>query len=87
MLVFDYGERRHVMLDVYSCKNEDFALQSASYEFTDYDGIMESSGVCSIYKHQIDTVIEPKHKGDYILKITYKILDETLIEVIGITVM
>lgn len=45
------------------------------------------TGACSIYEHQIDTVIEPKHKGDYTLKITYKILDEILIETIGITVM
>ena len=75
------------MLDVFSCKNEDFTLQSASYELLDDSGNPESSGVCSIYEHQIDTVVEPKHKGDYTLKITYKILDETLIEMIGITVM
>lgn len=87
MLVFDFGERRHVMIDVYSCKSESFEIQSASYEFLDDVGNVESSGACSIYEHQIDTVIEPKRKGHYTLKITYKILDETLIEIIGITVM
>ena len=68
MLVFDFGERRHVMLDVYSCKNEDFTLQSASYEILDDTGNIESSGACSIYEHQIDTVIEPKHKGKLYVK-------------------
>ena len=68
-------------------KNEKFEIQSASYEFTDDDGNIESSGVCSIYEHQIDMVLEPKHKGDYLLKVTYKILDETLVEPIGITVV
>ena len=56
-------------------------------ELADCSGKIESQDVCSIYEHSIDTIVEPKHKGDYMLKITYKILDETLIEVIGITVM
>lgn len=87
MLVFDFGERRHIIVDVFSKKCEEFNLQSASYEFMDDDGNIESSGACSIYEHQIDLVLEPKHKGDYLLKVTYKILDETLIEPIGITVI
>lgn len=87
MLVFDFGERRHVMLDVYSCKNEDFEIQSATYELSDGDGNIEDSGACSIYENTLDIVVEPKHTGRYTLKITYKILDETLIEQIGITVM
>lgn len=87
MLVFDLGERRHIMLDVYSCKSEDFNIQSASYEFYDGQGQLEDSGVCSIYEHQIDIVVEPKKRGRYKLKITYSILDEILIELIGIAVM
>lgn len=87
MLVFDFGERRHVILDVYSCKNEKFEIQSASYELLNDSGGIENASACSIYEHQIDVVIEPKHKGEYMLKITYNILDETLIENIGIMVM
>lgn len=87
MLIFDFGERRHVMLDVYSCKNEDFELQQATYELSDGDGNIEDSGACSIYENTLDIVVEPKHAGEYTLKITYKILDETLIEPIGIAVM
>lgn len=75
------------MLDVFSCKNEKFEIQTASYEFLDNIGNIESSGTRSIYEHQIDTVIEPKRKYDYTLKIAYKILDEILIEMIGITAM
>ena len=88
MLIFDFGERRHVILDVYSSKNESFSISEATYELIREDsGEIESSGACSIYEHQIDTVVEPESVGDYTLKITYKILDEVLIEQIGITVM
>ena len=87
MLIFDFGERRHVILDVYSAKNESFSISEATYELIRGDREIESSGACSIYEHQIDTVIEPEQVGDYTLKITYKILDEVLIEPIGITVM
>lgn len=87
MLIFDFGERRHVILDVYSCKNEKFEIQSASYELLNDSGEIENASACSIYEHQIDVVIEPKQKGEYMLKITYHILDETLIENIGIMVM
>lgn len=87
MLVFEFGERRHVILDVYSCKNESFEIQQASYEFFNSDGTVEASGVCSIYEHQIDIVIEPQKRGWYMLKITYRILDEILIEQIRVTVM
>ena len=87
MLVFNFGERRHVMLDVYSCKNENFEIQSATYELSDDDKNIEDSGACSVYLNTLDIVVEPKHTGKYMLKITYKILDETLIEPIGITVM
>ena len=87
MLIFDFGERIHVMLDVFSCKNEEFEIQSASYELSYGAGGVEETGVCSIYEHKIDTVVEPKQRGKYTLKITYHILDETLIELIGITVM
>lgn len=88
MLIFDFGEKRHIILDVYSCKNEPFRISEATYELIlEPEKISESSGACSIYEHQIDTVIEPKKTGKYLLKITYKILDEILIEQIGITVM
>lgn len=87
MLIFDFGERRHIMLDVYSCKNESFEIQQASYELLDSNEEIESSGACSIYEHQIDTVIEPENRGSYTLKVTYRILDEILIEMIGIMVM
>ena len=89
MLIFDFGERRHVILDVYSSKNESFSISEATYELIRDDDTkeVEASGACSIYEHQIDTVIEPELVGDYTLKITYKILDEVLIEPIGITVM
>lgn len=86
MVVFDFGETRHVKLIIHSTKNEDFRIISANY-ILKKDGKIESQGISSIFEHIIDTVITPKEKGDYTLQITYKIADEVLIENIGVTVL
>lgn len=31
MVVLDYGERRHIKIEVYSCKDEFFEIKEASY--------------------------------------------------------
>lgn len=88
MLIFNLGERRHILVDIYNCKNSDFEIQEATYELIYNDTKeIEESGVCSVYEHRLDAVIEPKNQGEYTLEITYKVLDETLIEPIGIAVM
>lgn len=88
MLIFNLGERRHVLIDISNKKTNDFEIQQATYDLI-YDDTeeIEESGVCSICEHRLDTVIEPKKQGEYLLKITYKVFDETLIEPIGIAVM
>lgn len=45
------------------------------------------NGICNIIAHLIDTVIEPKEKGEYQLIVTYKIADETLIDAVKVVVM
>ena len=88
MLIFDLGERRHVLIDISNKKTNDFEISHATYDLI-YDDTeeVEESGVCAISEHRLDVVLEPKKAGDYLLKVTYKVFDETLIEPIGITVM
>lgn len=87
-LKFDIGENRHVKLLIHSTKDENFVIDTASYSLTKVgEEEQEATGPCMIYDHVIDTVISPKETGIYHLKITYKITDEILIEVIEIMVM
>lgn len=87
MLIFDLGERRHVLIDIYNKKTNKFEIKQATYELYDDTKQVEDSGACSIYEHRLDIVVEPKKIGNYKLKVTYLILDEILIENIRITVM
>lgn len=87
-VIIDFGETRHIMLEVFSIKNDEFVISSASYVLRKgKTGEDEASGVCSVIDHLIDTVITPKEKGEYQLIVTYKIADETLIEVVKVVVM
>lgn len=87
-VVFDIGEIKHVKLMIHSLKNEPFVIVDASYSLSKrgVDGI-EEQGVCTIDSHIIDMIIHPKEKGEYTLKVTYHIADETLIENVGVYVL
>lgn len=87
-VLFNVGEIQHVKLRIYSCKNEDFEIQNATYELKEHGKIeAEDKGSPIIYDHIIDTLIAPKNKGAYSLKITYVIADETLIEIVDVRVV
>lgn len=87
-VLFNVGEIQHVKLRIYSCKNEDFEIQNATYELTENGKEeTEEKGSPIIYDHIIDTLIAPKNKGAYKLKITYNIADETLIEIVDVRVV
>lgn len=87
-VVFDYGEVRHVKLRIHSCKNENFEIVSASYTLTVAgETEPEDSGLCIILGHTLDMVINPKKKVRYLLKITYYIGDETLIDTVEVRVI
>ena len=82
-----HGESRHVRLKIHSCKKEEFYIIDATYLLIRCgEETPEAEGQCNIYEKTIDTVINPKYTGMYRLKITYYILDETLIEVIEVKV-
>lgn len=59
-----------------------------TYELKKYENSeVEDSGAGNILEHMIDIVIEPKERGKYQLKFTYRIADEILIETIGVDVI
>ena len=87
-VIIDFGETRHIMLEVVSIKNDEFVISSASYVLrNEQTGEDETAGSCNITEHLIDTVIEPKERGEYQLIVTYKIADETLIDAVKVVVM
>ena len=84
---FDYGERKHIKVKVCSCKNEPFEVKDAKWELKQ-NGVseIEASGTCTIIGVEIDAFVCPKNSGLYELKITYKIADEYLVDVVSIFV-
>lgn len=88
MVILDYGERRHVKIEVYSCKDEFFEIKEGTYVFTkEQETTPEDEGSCNIYNHVMDIVLEPKYRGEYKLLITYNIADEILIEKVKVVVI
>lgn len=87
VIVFDYGENRHVKLRVTSCKDESFVIRNASYELVRSDTQeVEIQGSATILENILDVVICPQNVGYYELKYTYSIADETLVDVVEISV-
>lgn len=87
-VVFDFGENRHVRLLIHSLKRESFEIIDASYILKKKGAdTPEADGISNINEHIIDTIISPKERGEYDLKVTYHIADETLIENIGVLVL
>lgn len=81
------GEIRHVKIEVFSIKNQEFNIDNAYYELIRRDtGKAESQGTCGIEHHNIDVVIQPVFPGFYDLKLVYSIANEKLIENIEIHV-
>lgn len=86
-IVFDQGETRHVKLKIKNIKNEPFQITTAEYEFfAKYDRKTLQSGQASIVDHVLDVVITPPAAGYYILKYTYIIGDETLVDIVEVVV-
>lgn len=88
-IIMDLGETRHVRLKICSVKQEDFNIISAAYELQKLgQASLEDSGVCTLQSdHIIDTVITPKEKGTYSLRVTYTIADEILIDNVKVRVV
>lgn len=84
---FDLGEQRHIRVKVQAeCgTDEDFTIRNAQYELITGEET-EDSGVCAVAGHRLDAHICPKKRGNYDLKFTYEIADETWIDVIRIKV-
>lgn len=87
-IVFDPGETRHVKLKICNIKGQPFEITTADYEMIrKKDKEVISSGHPAILDHVLDIVISPPDHGDYLLKFTYVIGDETLVDVVEVTVL
>lgn len=87
MIAFDLGEKKHVYLEIISRKKQEFEVSEASYELIRMASReTEDSGTCLIEGHVLDMVISPQMVGRYVLKVTYSIADQILIENIDVQV-
>lgn len=86
-LVMDYGEARHVRLLIKNIYNREFKILKCDYELRDPGGEIEASGPADIADHVLDVLISPKSRGEYDIKFTYIIADETLIEHVNLKVI
>lgn len=86
-IIFDTGEQRHVRLMIHAADNAPFRIKSAAWELS-RGNIKESGGDCEIDGHIIDTFVQaPATKTSFILRITYEINDETLVEQLELVVV
>lgn len=86
-IMFDVGERRHVQLRIHAAQDAPFRIKSALWELM-RGNVLEASGDCEIDEHIIDAYIEaPSSKTTYILRVTYEINDETLVEQLELAVV
>ncbi len=88
-LTMDLGEVRHIKIKVKSAKQEEFLIDDAYFDLKKCDSAeSEDTGKANIIdSHTLDVVISPKHIGEYDLKYTYHIADETLIDVVRVRVI
>ncbi len=81
MIAFNLGEKKHVTIEVVSRKGDEFAILDAGYELIYVsDSTVEDSGSCTVVDHAIDSLISPNKTGVYLLRYTYHVADEILIE-------
>lgn len=84
---WDLGEQRHIKAVVKpKCGAEiEFEIEDARYELV-YAGNVVDSGECLVDAHEIDAYICPESRGNYELRLIYKIADETWVDVVKIKV-
>ena len=55
-VIIDFGETRHIMLEVVSIKNDEFVISSASYVLrNEQTGEDETAGSCNIIPNPVKT--------------------------------
>jgi hypothetical protein len=87
MYNFKLGESKIVGVKVYSNDGAPFLINSATYQLIKCDTkIIESSGNATVDCNKVTTLITPLSTGNYILKLTFEIVPEKLIEEIQINV-
>ena len=89
IMIMELGEIRHAKLKIKSIKEEAFSINGADFELKKCDSQdPEETGKANIIDSCIlDVVISPQHIGEYDLKYTYHIADETLIDIVRVKVI
>ena len=77
--IMRYGEVKHIRLNLHNRKNEPFEIISAEYSMISQNGEVIESGMATIIEHTIDVLVTPPAPGNYNLRYTYYIGDETRI--------
>lgn len=86
-VTFDFGETKHVRIEVLSRNNEPFEIFDATYELVSEGGEVEDSGIAVINEHVLDVLLGPKKTGMHKLRFMYHIGDQTLIEELNVVVV
>lgn len=78
----DLGEAIHITCTVkHKCANGPaFSIGGAKWILYDPSGEVEAQGDCKIDGHDIDAFVSPKKAGNYKLKYSYIIMDETWVD-------
>lgn len=74
-LDFILGEKRRVYLEISSIDLQNFTIHDATFKLSLRDAL-EEEGNCRIDDHVISVLIQPQHRGGYILQFEYDIGDE-----------
>ena len=74
-LDFILGEKRRVYLEISSIDLQNFTIHDATFKLSLKDAL-EEEGNCRIDDHVISVLIQPQHRGGYILSFEYDIGDE-----------
>lgn len=82
----DLGEEVHVYAEVTCGEKVPFVVRDAKYVFIDPEGNIEAQGMCEVDGHRLDVFLMPQMAGDYKLKYTYKVADETWVDVVKVKV-
>lgn len=82
VIVFDLGEKKHVKLRVHSTDPEaEFMIDSASWQLLQNGNVVdEGIGTIDNNAHTIDIMLSPKVKTKHVLRVTYAVADEILVD-------
>lgn len=85
------GEKRLLSVEVIASDHQPFTIQSAEYEVSWLDEahnllVRQDGGICDIDGHTISNMVVAEYMGEYVVKYTLRIANETIIQKVYVTV-